>query len=197
MVRACGAETEAELAFSALADLLEPVLGGLAALPAPQAAALRGALALGPPATGAPAPGDRLAVCVAALGVLRAAARQRPVLAVVDDLQWVDVASRECVEYAARRAGGSLAVVLAARDPWPARAGLPELRVVLDESEGVCHIDAPGVAAISCTINRTGSAILEPGTLLYARTTVGLSSTTLTWTCVLSIVVPQAVTCTQ
>src|SRR6266576_5484948 len=49
VVRACGAETEAELAFSALADLLEPVLGELAALPTPQAAALRGALALGPP----------------------------------------------------------------------------------------------------------------------------------------------------
>src|SRR5437660_10014797 len=40
VVRACGAETEAELAFSALADLLEPVLGRLDALPVPQAAAL-------------------------------------------------------------------------------------------------------------------------------------------------------------
>ena len=33
VVRACGAETEAELAFSALADLLGPVLGQLDALP--------------------------------------------------------------------------------------------------------------------------------------------------------------------
>src|SRR5947207_8871644 len=124
VIRACGAETEAELTFSALADLLDPVLGELATLPEPQAAALMGALALGPPA-----PGDRLAVCVAALGVLRAAAQHRRVLAVVDDLQWVDAASRECVEYAARRAGGPFAVVLAARDPWSGRAGLPELRV--------------------------------------------------------------------
>src|SRR6516162_2710530 len=85
VVRACGAETEAELAFSALADLLGPVLGQLDALPVQQAAALTGALALGPSA-----PGDRLAVCVAALGVLRAAARHRPVLVVVDDVQWVD-----------------------------------------------------------------------------------------------------------
>ena len=56
VVRACGAETEAELAFSALADLLGPVLCQLDALPVQQAAALTGALALGPPE-----PGDRLA----------------------------------------------------------------------------------------------------------------------------------------
>src|SRR5690349_18689998 len=69
VLRATGAETEVELAFSALADLLQPVLGELEQLPPLQAAALSGALALGPPV-----PGDRLAVCVATLGVLRAAA---------------------------------------------------------------------------------------------------------------------------
>src|ERR1700757_3978209 len=110
VIRTCGAETEAELTFSALADLLDPVLGELAALPEPQAAALMGALALGPPA-----PGDRLAVCVATLGVLRAAAQRRPVLAVVDDLQWIDESSRECIEYAARRAGGARGVGLGGR----------------------------------------------------------------------------------
>src|SRR6185437_6398054 len=110
VLRACGAETEVELAFSALADLLHPVLGELDALPLLQAAALKGALALGPPV-----PGDRLAVCVATLGVLRSAAAHRPVLVVLDDVQWVDASSRECVEYVARRAGGRLAIVLAAR----------------------------------------------------------------------------------
>ena len=126
VVRACGAETEAERAFSALTELLCPVLRQLDALPAPQAAALMGALALE-----APAPGDRLAVCVAALGMLRAEARHRPVLAVVDDVQWVDASSRECIEYIARRASGPLAVVLAARDPWypPERIRLPDLPV--------------------------------------------------------------------
>jgi tetratricopeptide (TPR) repeat protein len=126
VLRACGAETEAQLAFSALTDLLYPVLRQLDALPAPQAAAVMGALALE-----APAPGDRLAVCVAALAMLRAEARRRPVLAVVDDVQWVDAPSRECIEYIARRASGSLAVVLAARDPWypPERIRLPDLPV--------------------------------------------------------------------
>jgi len=126
VVRACGAETEAKRAFSALTELLCPVLRRLDALPAPQAAALMSALALE-----APEPGDRLAVCVAALGMLRAEARNRPVLVVVDDVQWVDVSSRECIEYIARRASGPLAVVLAARDPLypPERIRLPDLPV--------------------------------------------------------------------
>ena len=146
VVRACGAETEAELAFSALADLLGPVLGQLDALPVQQAAALVGALSLGPSA-----PGDRLAVCVATLGVLQAAARCRPVLAVVDDVQWVDTSSRECIEYAARRAGGPLAVVLAARDPWypPERVRLPELAVGPVDAAAAAELlqyRAPGLA---------------------------------------------------
>jgi DNA-binding CsgD family transcriptional regulator len=124
VLRASGVETESELAFSALSDLLAPLADGLSTLPEPQRAALAAALALGPPV-----PGERLAVCVAALGLLRAAARTRPVLAVVDDIPWADAASRECLEYVARRAGGSLSVLLAARDPWDdrARLGLPEL----------------------------------------------------------------------
>ena len=125
VLRARGVETEAELAFSALADLLGPVVAGRGVLPAPQSAALGAALALGPPA-----PGDRLAVCVATVGLLRAVARPRPVLAIVDDVQWLDAASRECVLYAARRAGGRVAVALAVRepaDPVLGRAGLPAL----------------------------------------------------------------------
>ena len=66
VLRASGVQTEADLAFAALSDLLAPVLDGLAELPPPQADALAAALALGPPS-----PGDRLAVCVATVGLLR------------------------------------------------------------------------------------------------------------------------------
>src|SRR6266700_3672838 len=106
VIRTCGAETEAELTFSALADLLDPVLDELPALPEPQAAALMGALAL------------------------------------VDDLQWIDASSRECIEYAARRAGGPLAVVLAARDPWypPEHVHLPELQVGPVDDAGAAEL---------------------------------------------------------
>jgi predicted ATPase len=77
VLRAGGIETESNLPFSALSDLLAPVIEERSALPAPQSAALAAALALGPPA-----PGDRFAVCVAALGVLRVAAALRRVLLV-------------------------------------------------------------------------------------------------------------------
>ena len=131
VLRGRGAEMEAELAFSLLADVLGPILGARDTLPGLQRTALEGALALGPPA-----PGDRLAVCVAALGVLRAAAARRPVLAIVDDVHWADACSRECIEYVARRVGAGVGVVLAARDPWDGieRSGLPRLPVApLDE----------------------------------------------------------------
>ena len=98
------------MAFTGLADLLEPVVDRLDALPTVQAAALAGALALGPPHGG-----DRLAVCVATLGLLRLAAREAPLLAIVDDAQWLDAPSLECVRYAARRTGGQVAFALAER----------------------------------------------------------------------------------
>ena len=111
VLRAAGVESETEIAFAALSDLLGPVVADLSALPATQAAALAGALALGPPQ-----PGDRLAICVASLGLLRSVAVRRPVLVAVDDLQWLDAPSRECVLFAARRVGGPIGFALTARD---------------------------------------------------------------------------------
>ena len=111
VLRARGIESESELAFSGLADLLGPIADRRSELPGPQAAVLASALALGPPS-----PGDRFGLCVATLGLLQVAAAQRPVVAIVDDLHWLDAPSRECLLYAARRAGGALAFVLALRD---------------------------------------------------------------------------------
>ena len=110
VLRAAGIRSEAEIAFSGLSGLLENVVEYLSLLPTPQAAALASALAMGPPV-----PGDRLAICVATIGLLRAAAASRPVLVVVDDVPWLDAPSRECVLYAARRAAGDMAFLLAAR----------------------------------------------------------------------------------
>ncbi len=106
-----GVESETELAFSALYDLLSPVISRRSVLPAPQSAALASALALAPVV-----PGDRLAVCVATLRLLEHAAADEPLLVIVDDLPWLDSASRECVMFTARRVQGQLAVLLAVRD---------------------------------------------------------------------------------
>jgi DNA-binding CsgD family transcriptional regulator len=107
-----GTESEQNLPFAGLAGLLRAVMGHLEALPARQRAALAGALAVGPAVTA-----DPFAACAATLGVLAAAAAQRPVLAVVDDAHWLDAASAQAVEFTARRLGSeAVGLVLAIRD---------------------------------------------------------------------------------
>ena len=137
----CGVETEANLPFAALAEIVAPMLGRLDRLPAPQAAALAGALALGPPD-----PGDRFAVCVATLGLLRDAAERSPLLVLVDDAHWLDPASADCLAFVARRLGGTrLALLLAVRDGEDVRSGiaaLPEQRVA-----PLCDGDAQALVA--------------------------------------------------
>lgn len=111
VIATTGVEAEAHLPFAALADIAGPLVGHLDVLPAPQAGAVRAALALSdrpPPA------GDRLATCAGLLGLLRAASRERPVLVCVDDAQWLDPPSAECLGYAARRLDASHVAVLAA-----------------------------------------------------------------------------------
>jgi DNA-binding CsgD family transcriptional regulator len=126
VLRARGFETDSELAFSGLADLLRPLLGRIDLIPEAQAEALRGALAIGPPVEA-----DRFAVCAATLSLLAAVAEETPVLALIDDAQWIDASSLETVIFAVRRLDAEgIAVVFAAREgetPLLDRAGLPQL----------------------------------------------------------------------
>jgi DNA-binding CsgD family transcriptional regulator len=128
VLSARGFETESEIPFAGLADLLRPVLPLMDSLPGPQAAALRSALALGPALAG-----DRFSVCAATLSMLAAAAERGPVLAVIDDLPWLDASSREAILFAARRLQAeAVAVVMATRAGDPngdAHVGLRELTV--------------------------------------------------------------------
>ena len=101
VLRADGVESEAELPFAALHQLLRPVLGLAGRLPGPQAAALGGALGFGPPGgrgsgglkASPPEGRDRFLVSVAVLSVLGEAAEDRPVLCLVDEAQWLDRSS--------------------------------------------------------------------------------------------------------
>src|SRR5665811_1596529 len=92
VLRARPLQTESELPFAGLSDLLRPLLSLLDRIPEPQAAALSGALALGPPT-----PGDRFAAAAATISLLAAGADEGPVLAVVDDAHWLDTPSREAL----------------------------------------------------------------------------------------------------
>ena len=94
-------ESETQLAFSALGDLLEDVPAEpLSGLPEPQRRALEVAL-LRREAEG-PAPHPR-AVSVGLLGVFRSLAQASPVVVAVDDVQWLDRPSASALEFVARR----------------------------------------------------------------------------------------------
>ena len=121
-----GVESEAELPFAALHQLVRPVLGYLGRLPGPQADALGGALGLE-----ARAAGERLLVSLAVLSLLSDAAEDGPLLCLIDDAHWLDEASADALVFVARRLEAEGIVMLFAAREGEARrfegAGLPEL----------------------------------------------------------------------
>lgn len=123
-----GTEAESDVPYAAAADLLAPLTSHFDTLPEPQRDALRVALALSPGV--APEP---LAICRGALNAMREASRVAPFAVVVDDLQWIDAASRRLLTYVARRVSGEhLVMILASReDPWadPVDHGVPVIRL--------------------------------------------------------------------
>ena len=98
VLRARGIESEAEIPFAGLAELLRPALSALDRIPAPQATALAGALALGPAR-----PRDRFAIGAATLSLLSAYAEEAPLALLVDDAHLLDGSSAEALLFAARR----------------------------------------------------------------------------------------------
>jgi hypothetical protein len=119
VLSARGTQSEVELAYAGLADLLHPVLDRLDLLPPRQAAALAGALAI----ADAPA-GERFAVASATLAMLDAAAESAPLLVLVDDAHWLDASSVEALLFAARRVEAERMVLLFAARPGD--GGFPE-----------------------------------------------------------------------
>ena len=111
VLRAVGVESEAELPCAGLHQLLRPLLGRLDELPAPQAAALRAALAIDTSAST-----ERFAVYVGTLGLLAAAAEHEPLLCLIEDAHWLDTVSAEALVFAARRLEAEpVAMLFAAR----------------------------------------------------------------------------------
>src|SRR5271155_3110397 len=98
VVRAAGVQSEMELAFAGLHQLLAPMLDRADLLPAPQRDALLTAFGV----SAGPAP-DRFLVGLAALGLLSGVAAERPLVCVVDDEQWLDQASAQVLGFVARR----------------------------------------------------------------------------------------------
>ena len=123
--RAAGVQSEMELTFAGLHQLLAPMLDRVERLPVQQSDALRTAFGLGPGS----AP-DRFFVALAVLSLLSDVAEERPLVCVVDDEQWLDRASAQVLAFVARRLEAeSLGVIFAARGPSDDLEGLPELVV--------------------------------------------------------------------
>jgi DNA-binding CsgD family transcriptional regulator len=114
VIEAEAVEAEANLPYALLGETVAPFLSLLPELPQPQGNAIRAALALGPSPRVA---GDRFATCAAFLSLLTRAAEREPLLVVVDDAQWLDSPSAECLAYAARRLAGTRVALLAASRP--------------------------------------------------------------------------------
>ena len=109
VLTAAGRESERDLAFAGLHQLLRPVLDRVAGLPARQAEALRGAFALSED----PVPPDALLTGIAVLTLLSRLSEDGPLLVAADDAQWLDRASLDALAFAAHRLESEQLVLLA------------------------------------------------------------------------------------
>jgi hypothetical protein len=89
VLAATGIESESELAYASLHQLLRPLIELTGDLPAIQREALDAALGSGEGSA------EPMRVGLGALGILAEAAERRTVVCLLDDLQWFDSASRK------------------------------------------------------------------------------------------------------
>ncbi|GAA4255869.1 LuxR family transcriptional regulator [Dactylosporangium darangshiense] len=141
-LRTTAAESEHQVTFSGLYQLISPVLDQADGLPAPQRDAVLAAFGR----SDAAAP-DLFLVALATLNLLAEAATRAPLLLVVDDAHWLDRASADVLMFVARRLEFEPVVVFAAvregvRSAFDG-AGLPELAVGrLDDGAAAALLDA-------------------------------------------------------
>lgn len=148
-----GVEAEHELSFAAVHQLLHPVIERTAALPRPQAAALRVALGL------QSGRHDRFLVSAGLLSLLAELAEDQPVLVTIDDAQWLDRGSADALLFVARRLlSEDVGIIFAARE-GEHRAfvadGIPEIRLAgLDEHAATALLDENLPAAVPPPVRR-------------------------------------------
>jgi len=125
VVRTAGVEGEMELDYAALQRLCLPIMGFAERLPDPQRDALDVAFGLNAGAASSP-----FLVGLAVLGLLSDAAEEQPLLCLVDDAQWLDVASAQALAFVARRLlAERVALAFATRAVGGVLARFPELRL--------------------------------------------------------------------
>ncbi|MBU6533130.1 AAA family ATPase [Streptomyces sp. A108] len=161
VLRAAGSESESDLAFSALHQLLRPVRARAQALPDGQRAALRDALGAGPAAP-PPGPPGTVLLGAAVLNLLSALGEDGPVLLVLDDAQWLDHASLDILSFVAGRLAGEPVAVLMGARPDDRLPG-PHRRVPVVELGPLDDVSANRLLDIQPhrTAGRTRARILD------------------------------------
>src|SRR4051794_15381305 len=153
VLRAVGIESESELAFAALHQLLRPVFELIDRLPDPQAAPLRGAFGLSDKGTH-----NRFVLSVAVLSLLSEASEPGPLLCVVDDAHWLDRPSADALRFCARRLGAEgVVMVFAAGEEASRSFDAPDLRELR-----LAGLDAESAGRL--LVERAGSPV-EAGVL--------------------------------
>jgi DNA-binding CsgD family transcriptional regulator len=142
VLTATGVQSEARLPFAGLHQLLRPVRGRAAGLPAIQRAALDAAFGLTPEV----AP-EHYRIAMAALDLVSEVASDAPLLLIAEDTQWLDPPTSDVLAFVARRIESDPIILLAAtREGYPSvlgDAGVPEHTVSgLDEVTAGALLDA-------------------------------------------------------
>lgn len=134
-----GRESESDLPFVVLSDLLRPLEGRLNSLPGPQRRALRTALAMSDAGAG-----DRLAINAATLRLFGDFVADEPLVILIDDYQWLDSATKDVVDFIARRSETvGVGIVISSRGPVPIDHGGEVLHLgPLSERSATALVDA-------------------------------------------------------
>ncbi|WP_433221241.1 AAA family ATPase [Dactylosporangium sp. CS-047395] len=149
VLRATGARFEAGIDYSALHQLISPLSDRLDRLAGHHRDVLAQILGLIPGSSS-----DRLVLATAVLALLRAAAAERPMLVLIDDVPWIDRESATILGFCVRRIGsGAIRLLVAARTATGGifdQVGLPERHVgPLAQQPAAALLDTrhPGLAS--------------------------------------------------
>ena len=130
VLAAAGVQSETQLSYAGLHQLLQPLLAGLALLPVRLREALLTAFGMTRSEVA-----DRFLTALAALELFANAAHEQPLLVVVEDAHWLDAPTVEALGFIARRIGSEPIILLAAaRNGYPnplTDAHLPQLELPL------------------------------------------------------------------
>jgi DNA-binding CsgD family transcriptional regulator len=123
-----GLESEAQLPYAGLHQLLQPVLDSAGSLPVPQRSALLTALGMR-----AGTPPEMFLVALATLNLIDGAGDESPLVLVADDAQWLDPPTASVLTFVARRLESThILVVIALREGFQSpvlSAHVPEIRI--------------------------------------------------------------------